>query len=153
MSQSYESLLIWDSNLHMWWFARVCVVAGLNILSMSVCACGCVCCSAERSLHPETDEYFPLVCWLLNWLLGKCLSSTLPWQGQDFLCVYVSAAWGVFYTSRHMRHSELWLIHNPAIKALWVRGLCLPVAFDRCVSSNCQISVTAALRVPVESLS
>lgn len=39
------------------------------------------------------------------------------------------------------------------IKVLWVRGLCLPVAFDRYVSSNSQIFVTAALRGPVESLS
>lgn len=52
-------------------------------------------------------------------------------RGQDFLCVYVSAGGDVIYTSQHMRHIELWLIYNPVITALWVRGLCLPVAF-RC---------------------
>lgn len=83
---------------------------------------------------------------------GNVLEQHFLGKGQDFLCVYASAGWGVFYTSRHMRQTELWLIHNPVIKALWVRGLCLSVAF-RCVSSDCQNFVTAALHVPVESLS
>lgn len=122
----------------------------------STCVTACVCVSvctggAERSLHPETDEYFPFVCSLLNRLLGKCMSST---SFKIFLWVFfASAEGGVFYTPRHMRHTELWLIHDPAIKALWVRGLCLPVAFRRYVSPNCQIFVTAVLCVPVESLS
>lgn len=39
------------------------------------------------------------------------------------------------------------------IKALWVRGLCFPVAFDRYISWNRQIFVTAVLSVLVELLS
>lgn len=83
---------------------------------------------------------------------GNVLEQRFLCKGQDFLRVYASAGWGVFYTSRHTRHTELWLIHNPVIKALWVRALHLPVAF-RCGSSDCQNFVTAAVRVPVESLS
>lgn len=83
-------------------------------------------------------------CWTEFW---ESAWTSLPWQSQDFLCVYVSAEGGAFYTSRHIRPSELWLIHNPVIKALWVRGLSLPVAFDRYASSNCQIFVTATLCV------
>lgn len=63
--------------------------------------------SAKRSLHPETDECFPLVCWLLNRSQEKVLEEPFLGRGQDFLCVYVSAGGGVIYTSQHMRHIEL----------------------------------------------
>lgn len=140
---------MWDSNLHMGWFACVRLHACKYHLCVNV--------SVRVAVHKgryilKLMNTFRLFagCWIDFW---ESAWTALPWQGQDFLCVYVSAEGGVFYTSWHIRHSELWLIHDPAIKALWVRGPCIPVAFDRYVSSNCQIFVTAALHVPVESLS
>lgn len=74
--------------------------------------------------------------WMLSTCLlvvsqEKVLEQSFLGRGQGFLCVYVSAGGGVIYTSQHMRHIELWLIYNPVITALWVRGICLSVAF-RC---------------------
>lgn len=51
-----------------------------------MCVVACAHWSADRSLHPETDEYFPLVCWLLNRLLGKCLSSTSLARSRFSMC-------------------------------------------------------------------
>lgn len=118
---------------------------------MRVCACECACRSAERSLHPETDEYFPLVCWLLNRLLGKVLEQHFLGEVKIF-CVFMWVLREEYFTlhgtSDTPKHD---LFITRAIKAPRVRGLRIPVAFDRYASSNCQIFVTAALRVPVES--